>query len=177
MNRIIILFFCISLLVGCVRPKEKVVVIKQNRFFRCENENTTRLKMVSLINKARSKKRYCGSRKCEAVASIKWNPRLAQVALAHSEDMAMNDFFNHSGSNGKRVAERVILIGYKWRSVGENIAAGCETSDAVVAGWLTSAGHCRNIMSPGFSEIGAACFCNPDSDYGTYWTLVLASSK
>jgi uncharacterized protein YkwD len=177
MNRMIILFFCISLLTGCVRPKQEVVVIKQNRFFRCESDPAIRKTMVDLVNRARAKKRDCGSSKCNPVRPIRWNAKLAQAALAHSRDMAKNDFFDHTGSNGKTVAARVNSSGYSWRSVGENICAGRETSAAAVAGWLTSPGHCRNIMSAGFTEIGAACFCNPDSEFGTYWTLVLASPR
>ncbi|UCD80997.1 MAG: CAP domain-containing protein [Desulfobacterales bacterium] len=177
MKRFLIFLFCVSVLAGCAQPKEKVIIIKQNQFFRCETDKAIRMKMVNLINKARLKKRYCGSKPCPPARSIRWNPRLAQAALKHSRDMAKNDFFDHTGSNGKTVVERVNSIGYGWRAVGENIFAGHESSDDVVAGWLASAGHCQNIMSPGFTEIGAACFCNPDSDYGTYWTLVLASPK
>ena len=177
MNRILILFFCVSLLAGCAQPRGKVIIIKQNQFFRCETDNAIRKKMVNLVNRARSKKRYCGSKPCPPVHAVRWNPRLADAALKHSRDMAKHDFFNHTGSNETSVVQRVNSTGYTWRSVGENIYAGHEISEEVVAGWLTSAGHCSNIMSFKFTEIGAACFSNPSSQFGTYWTLVLASPQ
>ena len=171
----ILIFFCILLIAGCVQPKEKVIIINQNQFFRCEANSAIRTKMVTLVNKARSKRRYCGSKSCSPVHTVRWNPKLADAALKHSRDMAGHDFIDHIGSNDTSVVQRVNTTGYSWRSVGENIYAGDETSEGVVAGWLASAGHCRNIMSPKFTEIGAACFSNPSSRYGTYWTLVLAS--
>ncbi|CAB1085044.1 Uncharacterized protein, YkwD family [Olavius algarvensis Delta 1 endosymbiont] len=176
-NRILMITFCVVLLVGCAQPKKRVIVIKQNQSFRCESDRMIRTIMVDLVNRARSNKRYCGSRPCPPAQAVKWNPRLADAAWKHAGDMAEHDFFSHSGSKGSSVARRVNSAGYAWRSVGENIYAGTETTAEVVAGWLTSTGHCRNIMSPKFSEIGAACVSNPASRYGTYWTLVLAAPQ
>ena len=177
MNRILLILFCLSLLAGCTHSNKKVIIVNQNQFFRCEANYAIRKKVVHLVNKARSKKRYCGSKRCPSVRRIKWNPKLAVAALKHSRDMAQHDFFDHTGSNDATVAQRVNSTGYTWRSVGENIYAGTETSEDVIAGWLTSSGHCRNIMSSRFTEIGAACFSNPSSKFGTYWTLVLAAPQ
>jgi uncharacterized protein YkwD len=177
MIRILNLLLVAFLLSGCARPDERIVVVKQNQFFRCESDHLIRKKVVNLVNRARSDRRLCGSRSCPSVRGVRWNSRLADAALKHSGDMARHDFFSHKGSNNSNVAKRVDSTGYTWRSVGENIYAGKQTTDEVVAGWLTSAGHCRNIMSSQFTEIGAACISNPDSKYGTYWTLVLAAPQ
>jgi len=80
-----------------------------------------------------------------------------------------------SGSGKSTVEKRVGRAGYTWQAVGENVAGGLESSEAVVAGWLNSPSHCANIMEPAFTEIGAACVNNSKSRYGTYWTLVLAA--
>jgi uncharacterized protein YkwD len=177
MFRIPLLLFVALMLAGCARSEERVIIVKQNQFFRCESDQLIRKKIVNLVNHARSQRRRCGSRNCPGVRGVKWNPRLTAAALNHSKDMARNNFFSHSGTNHSTVAVRVDSAGYAWRSVGENIYAGKQTTDEVVAGWLTSAGHCRNIMSSRFTEIGAACISNPDSEYGTYWTLVLAAPQ
>ena len=50
-------------------------------------------------------------------------------------------------------------------SGGENIAAGYSTVLSVIEGWLKSPGHCANIMSPYFREIGAAKAVNLSSTY------------
>lgn len=50
--------------------------------------------------------------------------RLQAAARAHAVDMAQNDFFSHTGSDGSSVADRTTMAGYLWTTVGENIAAG-----------------------------------------------------
>ena len=45
--------------------------------------------------------------------------------------------------------------------VGENIAAGQGSAQQVVAGWLASPGHCANILSRRFAEMGAAYALDP----------------
>jgi uncharacterized protein YkwD len=42
-----------------------------------------------------------------------------------------------------------------------------------VGGWLTSPGHCANIMNRDFTEMGAAYAINPGRERGrVYWTQV-----
>jgi uncharacterized protein YkwD len=89
--------------------------------------------------------------------------------------MATADFVSHSGSDGSHVDERVEELDYAWSSVGENISAGRESSEEVVAAWLLSPEHCENVMRASFTEIGGACFHNKDTKNKTYWTVVFAS--
>ena len=52
-------------------------------------------------------------------------------------------------------AERIQACAYPAGAiVGENIAAGARTADEVMAGWLDSPGHRRNIEAPEFAAIG-----------------------
>ncbi len=91
--------------------------------------------------------------------------------------MARHDCFSHSGRDGSRVSDRVTAQGYAWEAVGENIGGGDTSADAVITGWLASPGHCRNIMSPAFAEVALACVQRPGTQWGRYWTLVLARRK
>lgn len=50
--------------------------------------------------------------------------RLRSAAFGHAEDMAVNDFFDHTGSGNTTVGTRATAAGYQWTTVGENIAAG-----------------------------------------------------
>lgn len=177
MKPVIALALGIFLVIGCAAPKKEIIVIKQNRFLQCEPSRIIEKKMVRLINNARSSKRRCGFKRCPAVKPVRWNSKLAKAALNHSMDMAKNDMLGHTGSNGSVAGKRVKEVGYAWIAVGENISAGRETSEQVVLAWLNSPDHCANIMNAGFTEIGAACFRNQSSKYGTYWTLVLALPK
>jgi len=44
---------------------------------------------------------------------------------------------------------------------GENIAVGYPTVSSVLQGRLGSEGHCRNVMNPAFTEIGAGYAIGP----------------
>ena len=169
------IIFCIFLLTGCGQPEKKKVVIKKNQYYQCEGAGRIEKKMVNLINTARSSGRRCGGKKYPATRPVHWNPALENAARLHSKDMASNNRLSHKGSKRSTVAKRVRKQGYTWRSVGENVAGGLQTSEETVSGWLESPGHCANIMGSSFTEIGAACARNSASKYGTYWTLVLAS--
>jgi len=129
------------------------------------------------VNDARAQPRQCGGQTFEAVQALRWNDRLAEAALAHSRDMANRDFFNHRAPDGGQVSDRANRAGYAWSRVGENIAAGQGSVEQVVAGWLASPEHCRNIMRPGFTEMGAAYATNPDSTAISYWTQVFGTPR
>jgi uncharacterized protein YkwD len=44
----------------------------------------------------------------------------------------------------------------------------------VVQGWLSSPGHCENIMDPRFAEMGIAYAPGHASKRGLYWVQLLA---
>ena len=108
---------------------------------------------------------------------MRWDDRLAAAAAAHAQDMAENDYFEHESPEGSTPAQRVSAQGYDWRTVGENIAAGQRSVAEVVDGWMASDGHCANLMSPGFRDIGMACASDSGSRYGRYWVLDMATSR
>ncbi len=127
-------------------------------------------RVLELTNAARATARQCGREPFGAAPPLKLSPVLHHAAMAHSKDMATHSLFDHIGSDRSSPADRVTRAGYKWRMVGENIASGIETADAVVRGWLDSPGHCENIMGPRFSEMGVAYYFDPKSADGIYWT-------
>ena len=50
--------------------------------------------------------------------------------------------------------ERSRADGYDWRAIGENIAEGQFSVAEVMDTWMHSPGHRRNILDPGFKELG-----------------------
>jgi uncharacterized protein YkwD len=133
--------------------------------------------MLTQVNTARSKPRNCGSENYPATAALSWHCTLEEVAYAHNRDMGDNNFFSHTGSDGLTVGDRVRSAGYDWSAVGENIAAGQQTIDIVMAAWLDSPGHCANIMHSIYTEFGAASYRVDGSDYPIYWTQVFARPR
>jgi uncharacterized protein YkwD len=132
-------------------------------------------RILALVNAARARPRSCGSRRFQAAPALAWNATLASAAQAHSADMARYNYFRHSDRSGAQAGERASRSGYRWRQVGENIAAGQGSPEDAVAGWLASPGHCANIMNKDFREMGAWFAIEPRSDLQIYWTQVFGT--
>jgi uncharacterized protein YkwD len=98
------------------------------------------------------------------------NPQLTAAALRHSNDMANNNFFSHTGSDGSKFYERIKDAGYHYKSAAENIAAGYSTPAAVMNGWMTSDGHRKNILNGNYREMGLALVKKSGTSYYNYWT-------
>ena len=130
------------------------------------------------VNVARATARDCGDQSFPPAGPLTWNAQLGAAALEHSNDMATQRYFNHTGKDGSDVGVRSRRAGYNWSRVGENIAFGSYTPQETVAGWLSSPGHCANIMNAGFTEMGAAYAVTPDKQQGlTYWTQVFGKPR
>lgn len=98
------------------------------------------------------------------------NPDLADAAQSYSDVLATSGCFTHTCGDVPDFADRDATAGYTgWTSLGENIATGYPTPEAVVAGWMASPGHRANILSPSFTEIGIGLAAN-SGQYGTFWT-------
>jgi hypothetical protein len=134
-------------------------------------------RVLKLVNDARSRSRRCGNESFPAARPLRLNAQLGRAALAHSQDMAKHSYMEHEGHDGSTPAQRVTRAGYSWINVGENVAAGQDTTDEVMASWLSSAGHCANIMNAEFTEMGVASALNGRDDYGVYWTMSLAAPR
>jgi uncharacterized protein YkwD len=136
-----------------------------------------RQRVLELVNAARTRGSRCGGRLYAAVPPLGLAPPLTAAALEHSQDMARHGEFEHAGHDGSTPAGRVKRAGYQARTVGENIAAGVETPEDAVAGWLASADHCTNIMSARSTEMGVAYATNLASSSAIYWTQVFAAPR
>jgi uncharacterized protein YkwD len=134
-------------------------------------------RVLALVNEARGEARRCGRSRLEATHPLAFSATLTQIAARHAADMVAQSTMTHRGSDGSVAAERVTRAGYRWRAVGENVAAGQPDAESVVAGWLESPGHCANLMGPQFTEMGVAFALAPDSNPPVYWAQVLAAPQ
>lgn len=125
------------------------------------------------INAARAAGRRCGARYMAPAAALEWDEQLYSAAFGHSADMAQRNYFEHRSPAGTSVRDRVSAAHYKWRGLGENIAAGNRSIAEAVQAWLDSPEHCENLMDPKFVDVAVACVAQPASEWGTYWTMVL----
>lgn len=133
-----------------------------------------RQSILQQVNTVRARGYNCGGQTFGSARAVNWNDQLFSAAAVHSMDMADHNYFSHRSLKGARALERVDAQGYKWSSVGENIAAGNTDVPGVMQNWLNSPEHCKAIMEPGYADIAVACMARPGTTYGTYWTMVLA---
>ena len=83
--------------------------------------------------------------------------------------MADRQFYGHQTPEGRTPSDRMRAQGYQSSITAENIAAGQQSAEEVVAGWLKSPVHCRNILMPELREIGVGVVVQPSSERGSYW--------
>lgn len=124
-------------------------------------------RVLDLTNAARAQARVCGTTSYAAAGPLTYNAQLEQAAQGHATDMATKNYFSHTSQDGRTFDQRISATGYAWTRIAENIAAGYSTPEAVVQGWLNSAGHCSNIMNPNLRELGVGYA--QGGSYGTYW--------
>lgn len=141
------------------------------------SEQAAGRRVLDLVNRARAAPRYCGNRAFNAARPLRWNEALAEASRLHAEDMARYNYFSHSGRDGSDPAQRVERAGYRYRATGENIAAGPQNAEDAVAGWIKSPGHCANLMSPAFTEMGAAFAIDRGSEMGVYWAQAFGAPR
>lgn len=91
-----------------------------------------------------------------SLTPVRRNAELARAAQLQAEQMAAAGKLAHAvpGSRYPTLASRLKLVGYQYRSVGENVAEGYTSGAALMAGWMTSAPHRANILSARFTETG-----------------------
>jgi uncharacterized protein YkwD len=86
---------------------------------------------------------------------------LVQAARHHARDMARRNFFSHVTPGGADLGDRLRHAGYGrpgagWRA-GENLGWGTgdrATPAALVAAWLASPEHRKNMLRRSFRELG-----------------------
>ncbi len=143
-----------------------------------------------LVNSERANKK---------AGKLDFDRQLAEIARAHSADMARRQFFDHTNPDGKIATDRGRAAGYlcqKFYSgfftqgLAENIYRGNlysriritgtqrtydwyspeEIAREVVEGWMDSKGHRRNILEKTYGKEGIGIFI--DADGRVYVTQV-----
>jgi uncharacterized protein YkwD len=95
--------------------------------------------------------------------------QLSEAAQQYSDVLATDACFAHTCGPVPEMVQRDAQAGYTgWTAVGENIAAGYPSPEAVVSGWMASPGHRANILNPDYRELGVGL--SSGGKYGAYWT-------
>lgn len=124
--------------------------------------------VLAFVNEARASARTCGDQSFPAVPPLALEARLSAAAQAHSEDMYANTFMGHVGSDGSSFIQRAERHDYDWSALAENVAFGYADAQSVMTGWLSSPGHCKNIMNGRVTQLGVGLA-------GAYWTQLFGA--
>ncbi len=87
------------------------------------------------------------------LAPLAWDGELCRLARAHSERMAVQQFFAHETPEGLQLKDRARANQIRFRVIGENIAYNKGYDDPggfAVERWMISSGHRANILYSGF---------------------------
>ncbi|WP_292370447.1 CAP domain-containing protein [Methanoregula sp. UBA64] len=122
-------------------------------------------------------------RQSYGLAPLAYDPALASIALSHSNDMALNNYFAHVNLAGKTPADRGNAAGYTCKKdygsyytigIAENLfqnnlytsvtetngaytydwTAPEEIARSSVTGWMNSEGHRKNILTATYDREG-----------------------
>ncbi len=105
------------------------------------------------------------------LAAVLLDLNLDAAAEAHALDMATTPCFQHNSCDGTATFTRVKAYYTPNTWLGEIIAAGYSTPEAVVDGWMNSPGHRANILDGNFKVAGVALAYSNVGTYRTYWVV------
>ncbi|HYH32560.1 MAG TPA: CAP domain-containing protein [Pseudonocardia sp.] len=117
--------------------------------------------VVALVNE---------EREAAGCSPVSVDDRLAEAAQEHARDQAEQEQMSHEGSDGSTVGERATRAGYRWSSIGENVAWGTTSAERVMEMWMESSGHRDNILNCRFRHIGV-------DEVNGYWSQVFGRPR
>ena len=113
-------------------------------------------------------------RTSRGLTPVQFSSGLNEAARAHTQRQAdAGDIFHTDPQDGSDPGVRISRVGYEFSTWGENVAAGQQSPAAVMSAWMDSSGHCRNILNPGFTELGVG-YVTGGERYGKFWTQKFA---
>ncbi|MBO6938224.1 MAG: CAP domain-containing protein [Deltaproteobacteria bacterium] len=125
------------------------------------------------MNRHRATGYTCASGPRMSVPAYVMNDQLRIAARCHSMDMAEENFFSHTGSDGSNFSTRCNRAGYTGGPRYENIAAGNSTGVASVGQWMSSStGHCDAVMASNANRVGIGYYRKSGTMWTHYWTAV-----
>jgi len=84
------------------------------------------------------------------------NEELTKAALNKATDLLKEQYFSHNSPTGKKFSVWVKDQKYDYIIVGENLALGFGSKEAIMEAWMNSEKHRQNILQEKYKEIGMA---------------------
>jgi uncharacterized protein YkwD len=100
--------------------------------------------MLALVNRDRA---------AAGLPAVTWDPKLADIARAHSRDMSDHDFVGHVSPRTGTALDRVHKGGLAPELILENVGRAYSPQE-VEAGFMASPGHRANVVEPRATRLG-----------------------
>lgn len=153
-----------------------------DRQFRCPDADNTRFLVTDAINAARQSPALtrCQASPDRSLVPVAWNETLFVAADRQARDMASNNFVDGLGSDGVSIDVRVNALdgspdNGSFSNVRQLVAGGFPDSRILINEWLSNNTDCEALLSAAVTQFAMACRYDSNSDFGTYWSLVLAA--
>jgi uncharacterized protein YkwD len=114
-------------------------------------QSSAGIAVACLVNRERSKR---------SLPALRMSAPLRNAAGRYARLMVAGGFFDHVSPTGSTLRARIAGVGYLSSgtyALGENIATGSGdlgAPKAIVASWMASPGHRRNILAREFRDVG-----------------------
>ena len=110
--------------------------------------------LVNMVNNHRASR---------GLSALVWDDRVAEVALAHSQDMVDRNYYSHINPEGQNAGARLREAGIDYTWWAENYCYGFSTASAAFNFWINSPAHKANIESNAVTHHGVG-------KVGNVWT-------
>jgi hypothetical protein len=125
------------------------------------------------LDPARAASTLSDYRRSHGLGPVRIDPALMTMAQRQADAMAAANEMSRS-VNGSFIS-RLAASGIGYGEAGENLGGGYYSFDEAMTGWRNSAEHNANLLLPNATRLGIAIAKNPQSSFGVYWAMVLAS--
>ncbi len=123
-----------------------------------DTSSTQAEEVLQLVNSERQK---------AGLKPLTLSEELTSIANTKAEDMAENNYFDHTSPTYGSPFQMLQRFGVSYSSAGENIAAGQKTPEQVMKDWMNSSGHRANILNKDYTQLGVGYV--EGGSYGTEW--------
>ena len=164
-SKLLLFFFCMSFLMVIPKKANAAEIIPVN--ISVKYGQTEARKIFTMINEMRTSSTDAWywneddttKTTCNALSELAYDYDLERLAMKRAAEIALS--YSHTRPNGGRSFSVYSEEGItNWRALGENIAAGYLSAEAVNMGWrednenYAGQGHRRNMLSADFNCVG-----------------------
>jgi len=95
-------------------------------------------------------------RKKNKLDALHIDQQLSAAATLKADDMFKDDYWSHNSPSGETPWEWFKKADYKYDYAGENLAKSFTTTHGVIAAWMDSPEHRKNILNDKYKDVGFA---------------------